>query len=85
MERIIDKTKRKNWIDGDTFAIKIKNCSDEYNDRYLILNKCVYEIWKKDFKTEEEFEKYMRNTPSFYIKITNGKEIPNTYEELNKL
>ncbi len=85
MERVTDKTKRKNWIDGDTFAIKIKNCSDEYNDRYLILNKCVYEIWKKNFKTEEEFEKHMRNTPSFYIKITNGKEIPNTYEELNKL
>lgn len=85
MERITDKTKRKNWIDGDTFAVKIENYSDKYNGKYLILIKSVNDIWKKDFESKDEFEKYMRNSPSFYIKITKDKEIPNTYEELNKL
>ena len=67
MERITDKTKRKNWIDGDTFAVKIENYSDKYNGKYLILIKSVNDIWKKDFESKDEFEKYMRNSPSFYI------------------
>ena len=35
----IDKTKPKNWIDGDTFAVKIENTNTEYDGRYIILNK----------------------------------------------
>lgn len=85
MERIIDKTKKKNWIDGDTFAVKIENHSKEYNGRYLILIKSVNDIWKCNFESTSDFEKEMRNSPLFYIKITNGKQIPNNFEELNKL
>ena len=55
MERITDKTKRKNWIDGDTFAVKIENYSDKYNGKYLILIKSVNDIWKKDFESKDEF------------------------------
>ena len=35
----IDKAKPKNWIDGDTFAVKIENTNTEYDGRYIILNK----------------------------------------------
>ncbi len=85
MKKTDDKTKKKNWIDGDTFAVKIENHSKEYNGRYLILTKSVKELWQEFFKTDSEFEKEMRNSPLFYIKITNGKQIPNNFEELNKL
>lgn len=37
MKKTDDKTKKKNWVDGDTFAVKIENCSKEFNGQYLIL------------------------------------------------
>lgn len=85
MKKTDDKTKKKNWIDGDTFAVKIENHSKEYNGRYLILIKSVNDIWKCGFESTSDFEKKMRNNPKFYIKITKGKKIPNSYEELNEL
>ncbi len=41
----LDKKKIKNWIDGDTFLVKIDNVSEEYQeykDKYLAL------IYKND-------------------------------------
>lgn len=70
----IDKTKRKNWLDGDTFAVKIKDYSEEYNGRYLILIKTSYDD-KREYK----------DTLYFRVKITKNNVLPTTEEELNKL
>ena len=70
MERKNDKTKKKNWIDGDTFAIKIKNCSKEYDGQYLIL-------------ILSETSQSQKNKCNFRGKIASKK--PTNSEELNLL
>lgn len=74
MERVVDKTKRKNWIDGDAFAIKIENHSKEYDGRYIILIKTSYNS--------------CFNYPSvlyFRAKITKSNILPKNEQELNEL
>ena len=68
-----DKTLKKNWVEGDTFAIKIDRPKSKYNGRYLILIKHVY-----------GFE-LTRNYVMFRVKLTKGKKIPTTKEEIEKL
>ena len=70
----LDKTKKKNWIDGDTFAIKIENHSKEYDGRYIILIKTSYNS--------------CFNYPSvlyFRAKITKSNILPKNEQELNEL
>ena len=61
----LDKTKKKNWIDGDTFAVKIENHSKEYDGRYIILIKTSY-------NTNKESSTYLY----FRAKLTKNAEIP---------
>lgn len=65
--------KYKKWVQGDTFAIRIKN-NEEYKDRYLILIK--YENPEWDIST---------NVFSFRAKITKDNVLPKTKEEINAL
>ena len=60
----LDKTKKKNWIDGDTFAVKIENHSKEYDGRYIILIKTSYD-------TNKESSTYLY----FRAKLTNEQNI----------
>ena len=73
-----DKTKLKNWVDGDTFAVKIENQTDEYNGRYLILTKKLHPL-KPDYDEENKFFPYV------YAKITKECRIPQSIDELNSL
>lgn len=68
-----DKTLKKNWVEGDTFAIKIDRPKSKYNGRYLILIKHVY-----GFESS-------RNDVMFRVKLTKGQKIPSTKEEIEKL
>lgn len=70
----LDKTQKKNWREGDTFAVKIENHSKEYDGRYLILIKASY---------DDNIE--CKRTLYFRVKITKNKAIPTTIEELNDL
>ena len=73
-----DKTKLKNWLAGDVFALKINsNKYPEYNGRYLIFIKC--DIKKEDWVTNSRTTKYFR------IKITAKKEIPASRDEIENL
>ena len=69
----LDKTMKKNWVEGDTFAIKIENAKPEYNGRYIILIKHDFGI--KDGK----------NDIYFWAKLTPDDKIPTTLEEVNAL
>ena len=69
----LDKTKKKNWIDGDTFAVKIENHSKEYDGRYIILIKTSYD-------TNKESSTYLY----FRAKLTKTIEIP-SMKEINEL
>lgn len=70
----LDKTKKKNWIDGDTFAVKIENHSKEYDGRYIILIKNSYEKDGED-----------SSTLNFRAKITKSNILPKNEQELNEL
>lgn len=70
----LDKTKKKNWIDGDTFAVKIENHSKEYDGRYIILIKSSYE---KDGENSSNL--------NFRAKITKSNILPKNEKELNEL
>lgn len=78
MVKAIDKTKIKNWLAGDVFALKINsNKYPDYNGRYLIFIKC--DIKKEDWITNSRTTKYFR------IKITAKKEIPTSCDEIENL
>lgn len=72
-----DKRKLSNWLDGDTFALKVKSEEyPEYNDQYIILINTVMnkDGWKKS-----------RTTNFFRAKITTNKRILKTKEEIDSL
>lgn len=70
-----DKTKPKNWIEGDTFAWKIESEKyPEYNGRYLILIKLDIPEWD-----------VYKSTVFFRVKITKDKSLPKEYNEINQL
>jgi len=64
-----DKTKFKNWKDGDVFAIKIDNGS-EYDGRYILLEVHTEVEWGNDRK------KY------FKAKLTKNSKLPVTMEDI---
>ncbi len=68
----------KNWIDGDTFAVKIENYSEEYNGRYLI-------IIKRTLPLKIYCDKSYPYDPYVYAKITNSNRIPQNLDEINNL
>ena len=64
----LDKKKISNWVDGDTFIVKIDNVSEEYQeyeDKYLAL------IYKNDYT-----EFLGKNTKTFYVKYIDSYEKP---------
>ena len=66
----LDKTKKKNWVEGDTFAIKIENYSEEYDGKYLIL---IY-------------SKYNYNTKGYaYFRGKLSNRIPKSIKEIDEL
>lgn len=72
-----DKAKIGNWIDGDTFALKIENSEyPEYNGKYIIL---INTTIKKDGW------KMSRTKKVFRAKLTQNNEIPKTKEEIEFL
>ncbi len=71
-----DKTKPKNWIEGDTFAWKINREEyPEYNGRYLIFIRTIISHWN--------IRGY--HTKTFRVKITKEKRIPSNKEEIEQL
>lgn len=73
-KNITDKTKMSNWIEGDTFAVKIEGYSPEYDGRYLILIRKNYDNFDKS-----KSELYFR------AKLTNKMLKPKTKEEIESL
>lgn len=71
---MIDKSKLKNWIPGDTFAVKIENTDSEIDGRYLILT-----MFNHPYRENSKNGRY------FHVKITKKKEKPTSKEEINKL
>ena len=67
-----DKTKSKNWENGDVFALKIDNGS-EYDGRYILLETYRGDIWKPTKK-----RLYFR------AKLTKDNILPKTFEEIEK-
>lgn len=65
-----DKTKLKNWKDGDVFAIKIDNGS-EYDGKYILLETCDGKEWNNGRKT-----KYFR------AKLTKDSKLPKTLDDI---
>ena len=71
MEVTNDKLKSKNWVEGDTFALKIKSDNPKYDGRYLILI--------KDNNNDNE-KNYSLHT--FKVKLTQDKSIPKTKNDI---
>lgn len=69
-----DKSKRKNWVPGDTFAVKIENVDKDFDGKYLILTMFIH-----------PYREQLRNYYYFHVKITDKKEKPKTIEEINSL
>ena len=72
----LDKKKISNWVDGDTFIVKIDNVSEEYQeyeDKYLAL------IYKNDYT-----EFLGKNAKTFYVKYIDSYEKPQSTEEIKK-
>jgi hypothetical protein len=70
----LDKKMIKNWIDGDTFLVKINNVSEEYQeykDKYLAL------IYKNDYE-----KNICKGKKAFYVKYINSYEKPQSIEEI---
>ena len=68
----LDKSKKSNWVEGDTFAIKINKPGSEYHNRYLIMI-------RHDYKKDGNSNVYFR------AKITENDKIPKSEAELNSL
>ncbi len=75
-----NKKFKKNWLPGDTFAVKIETDNKEfkkYNGRYLLLTKFENE----NIKTDPKYPEFQY----FRAKITKDETIPTTQEEFDKL
>lgn len=74
--KTLDKKKIKNWIDGDTFLVKIDNVSEEYQEyegKYLAL------IYKNDYT------KFLgKNVKTFYVKYIDSYKKTQSLEEIKK-
>lgn len=70
-----DKTKRKNWVEGDAFALKVENTETKYDGKYIILIKSE----QRDGYKETPCRKYFR------AKITQTDNIPDNKEKIEKL
>ena len=67
-----DKSKRKNWVPGDTFAVKIENVDKDFDGRYLVLTLFIHPYLETH-----------KNYYHFHVKITEKKEKPVTIEDIN--
>ncbi len=65
-----DKTKFKNWKDGDIFAIKIDN-GGKYDGRYILLEVHTKVVWGND------------KTKYFRAKLTKDSKLPSTLNDIN--
>lgn len=75
------KTNYKEWLEGDTFALEIKEADKEFNGKYLILIKCKV----KDYDTGEYWDDNNGKDSFFRFKITKDKTLPKTQEEVEQL
>lgn len=78
MKKIVDS------IDGDTFALKIEN-DTRYKGRYLIFIRFETDIYNEEDKAELKHYSINELNKLFRVKLSKSKELPNSFEELEKL
>ncbi len=75
-ETEVSKVSYRNWVPGDTFAVKIENIDPKYDGRYFILTLFIH-----PYQEENQY----KSIKHFYVKITKDDKIPTTLEEINAL